>query len=469
MKVYREKRMSKRPCWKFSICVYIVTLFSLFSGYPLKHALADEGSLSLSGLLQFRYDLRYLSDNEGEDHKLHQIADITIRRNEWEHFKFTLAGDMIEDIDSADDDQADRTRTIHDTWDSSIHGYLYVCQAEIYELANLNYARFGRQYVSHELTPTHLDGLNILFDLNLFGKKITPFVYAGLPVCLYEEGNYWDGTEVGGGVHIHLDGSTKITLEYQFIEEDIDMVGSYAESGKNRYEQSALAIRRSFFHKGYGYISLFLLDNSPTQVTTRFSVLFDRLDLDIDASYLYQFEEISKTPTTSVYTGLTGPIKPHHNISLDITKGVYKDSVWVSGGTEWRLLDFGEEESEFNHSYNREYLALIIEDLFVKGLSVFLQADFWQVMDSDNKDRISSSGWEIAYNKPQTINIAIGSSYSLYSYDYFKNTDEKTDVDTFYSDLRYYIQPGLYLDARYQLDRYDIDDHRFIATIGLEM
>jgi hypothetical protein len=105
----------------------------------------------------------------------------------------------------------------------------------------------------------------------------------------------------------------------------------------------------------------------------------------------------------------------------------------------------------------------------VKGLSVFLQADFWQVMDSDNKDRISSSGWEIAYNKPQTINIAIGSFYSLYSYDYFKNTDEKTDVDTFYSDLRYYIQPGLYLDARYQLDRYDIDDHRFIATIGLEM
>ena len=133
-----------------------------------------------------------------------------------------------------------------------------------------------------------------MLDLDLFGIKIRPFAYAGIPVDLYQDHDHLDGTEVGGGAHIFLDRSTKITLEHQVIEEDPDIVGTYRESGKNRYEQSAFAIRRALLHKGYGYISLFLLDNSPKIINTRFSLLVDRLDLDIDASYLYQFKEIRR-------------------------------------------------------------------------------------------------------------------------------------------------------------------------------
>ena len=434
-------------------------------------AFADEGSVSLSGLVQLRYDGRFLSDGEDNDSKLRQIADIYVKDNNWGHFKFTLSGEMIEDIDSADeDDQTDRTRTVHDTWDGSSHGYLYVCQAELYELGYLSYARFGRQYVHHELTTTHIDGLNLLLDFELFGTQVEPFVYAGIPVRLYEEANYWDADQFGGGAHIHLGRATKITLEHQVIEEEPDIVGTYRESGTSRYEQSAFALRRSFFPKGYGYLSLFLLDNCAKHINTRFSLLVDRLDLDIDASYFYQFDEIDEAPTSSpYYTGLIGTIKPYHNVTLDIMKGLYKNRVWISGGTQWRLLDSGEEESEFNHSYNNHYLALIIDDLLMKDVELSLQADFWQVMDSDNEDEILSFGGEIAYEKPQTISISLGSFYSLYRYDYFADTDEKTDVYTVYSDVRYYIRPGLYFDARYELDIYDIHEHRFVATLGLEI
>ena len=463
--------MSNKRSAGCRLCVYLFALFWLLSGSFAQHAIADEGSLSLSGLLQLRYDGRYPSHGKDDDHKLRQIADVCIKENKWGHSRFSLSGDVIEDIDSKDDDnQTDRTRTVHDSWDSSSHGYLYICQAEIYELGYLNYARFGRQYVNHELTTTHLDGLNLLLNFDLFGTQIKPFVYAGIPVRLYEGGDYWDAEEFGGGAHIHLGRSTKITLEHQVIEEEPDIVGSYRESGKNRYEQSAFAIRRSLLHKGYGYVSLFLLDNSPKNVNTRFSLLVDRLDLDIDASYFYQFKEISETPTSSpYYTALTGTIKPYHNFTLDIMKGVYKDRVWISGGTQWRLLDSGEEESEFNHSYNNQYLALIIDDLLMKGVELSLQADFWQVMDSNNEDEILSFGGEIAYEKPKTINISLGSFYSLYKYDYFADTGEKTDVYTVYSDIRYYIKSGLYFDARYELDIYDIREHRFVATLGLEI
>ena len=462
--------MAKKRSMGCKLYIYLFTLLWLFSGSFAEPASAEEGSLSLSGLLQLRYDGRYLSDGEDDDHKLHQIADVYIKDNKWGHFKFTLAGDMIEDIDSEDDDQTDRTRTVHDTWDSSSHGYLYVCQAEIYELDYLNYARFGRQYVNHELPTTHLDGLNLLLDLNFIGTRIKPFAYAGIPVRLYEKGHYWDAQEIGGGAHIHLGRSTKVTLEHQVIEEDPEIAGTYRESGTERYGQSAFAIRQALLHKGYGYISLFLLDNSAKQVNTRFSFLIDRMDLDIDASYFYQFKEIDETPTSSpYYTGLTGTIKPYHNITLDIMKGVYKDRIWVSAGTHWRLLDSGEDETELNHSYNNQYLALIIDDLLMKNVQLSLQADFWRVMDSDNEDELFSFGGEIAYEKLRTITVSLGSFYSLYKYDYFSDTDEKTDVYTIYSDIRYYIQPKLYLDARYELDIYDIHEHRFIATLGLEI
>lgn len=100
--------------------IYLFALFWLFSIYLAGHAFADEGSLSLYGLLQLRHDGRYPSDGKDNDHKLHQIADVYIKEKKWGHFKFTLSGDIIEDIDSKDDDdQTDRTRTVHDTWDSS--------------------------------------------------------------------------------------------------------------------------------------------------------------------------------------------------------------------------------------------------------------------------------------------------------------------------------------------------------------
>ena len=453
------------------LCMCLFTLFWLFSGYFVEFALADEGSISLSGLLELRYDGRYLSDGEGEDHKLHQIVDINMKENKWGHFKFTLAGDLTEDLDGKeDDDQIDRTTTIRDTWGSSTHGFLYVCQGEIYQLGPLDYARLGRQYVNHELATTHLDGFNGLLKLDVFNKRIKPFFYGGIPVRLYEDVHYSDAKEFGGGTHIYWDRWTRITLEHQLIEEEPDIIGTYGTSGESRYEQSAFAIRRSLFSKGYGYISLFLLDNSAKRVNSTFSILLDKLDLEIDASYFYQFDEIDDMPTTtSPYTGLVGPIKPYHNITLDMTKGIYKDSIWLSGGTEWRVLDSGEEESEFNHSYNHHYLALITDDLLMKGIEFSLQADYWQVMDDDNEDSIFTLSGGIEYRKPKKIKLFLGSSYSLFSYDYFADPDEKTDVYTVHSDIRYYVQPKLYFDARYELDIYDIYEHRFIAKVGLEL
>ncbi len=457
-----------------AVPLFTLVLILLWGSPPClaEHRFGDDGAVSISGLMQLRYDGRSLSDGEGEDHKLHQVVDVTLRENKWDHFKFTLSGDLTEDLDGrADEDEIDRTRTIRDTWDSSTHGFLYVCEAEFHGSGPLDYARLGRQYVHHELDTTHLDGLNCLLKLDIFDKRVKPFVYGGIPVRLYDdEADYGDATEIGGGAHIFLDQWTRITLEHQYIREEPGVTGTFEDSGEDSYQQSAVAVRHNLFGKGYGYVSLYLLDDSPKHVNTMFSVLLDKVDLEIDASYFYQFDEIEKTPlAVPPYTGLVGTIKPYHNATLDITKGVYKDHVWVSGGTHWRLLDSGEEETEFNHSFHDEYLAVIIEDLPREGMHLSLQGDFWEVMDSSDEDSIVTVSGEIGYEQRKRFRLSLGTSYALYSYDYFEDTGEKTDVYSIHSNARYYMQPGLYVDGRYELDIYDIYEHRFVATVGMEL
>ncbi len=105
----------------------------------------------------------------------------------------------------------------------------------------------------------------------------------------------------------------------------------------------------------------------------------------------------------------------------------------------------------------------------MKGIQLSLQADRWKVMDDNNEDMILTFTGGIGYEKPQSIRLWLGSSYSLYGYDYFADPDEKTDVYTIHSDIRYYFKASLYFDARYELDIYDIHEHRFIATLGLEI
>ena len=431
----------------------------------------DKPNLSVSGFFELRYDGRFLSDGEEDDQKLHQVLDLHVEENQWGHFRFTFSGDMTEDLDGTEEEnEVDRTITIRDTWNSSAQGFLYLLQGEFYDLGALDYLRFGRQYVKHELGTSHIDGIDCMLKMDIWDKRFKPFAYAGIPVRLYDPGDYTEAQQFGFGTDFFLDRRTRITVEHQFIEEEPDIVGSYMNSEEERYEQSALALKRRFSLKGYGYASLYLLDNSPRHVDTLFSFILDNVDLQLDASYFYQFKEIEESPTlVAPYTGLVGDIKPYHDVKLDATKGIYKDFVWLSAGTRWRFLDSGEDETEFNHSYNNEYLGVIFEDFPKEGVRISVEADFWQVMDSDNDDSIFTLGGQVSYEKSKKLTLSAGSSYALFSYDYFADDNEKTDVYTIYGDVRCFFKERMYCDIRYELDIHDINEHRVIAAVGFEL
>lgn len=466
---------------RVSIKLSLLILFaiSLFIIDAHANIFSEDSPLVSSGFIQLRYDGKILSKDDlivgginygkdYQDHKMFQTADFTLSEKSWGHFRFSMSGDFMEDIDDIRSDESDKTGSIHDSFDKRTNGYLYLLQAEVYNLGIVDYFRLGRQYIDYEI-PSYVDGLNFVLKYD----KINFYAYAGIPVHLYGETEFEDSKQAGGGANMLILPDTKIALEYQYTEEKPAITGSYSEEKTEFFRETAVSIRHSFLDNSYGYFGIVTSDTALQHIEGMASMFFDKMNIGLDVSYLYQIDKIEKKPVTaSPISSLTGTIMPYHHATLDISKGMFNDSVTLSCGGELRLLQSKGDESEFNHSYTHDYLAVTIDDFFIKGMNIGLHGDFFKGIGSDNINSIITGGGEIEYKNNQTYNVTLGSYYSLYKYDYYDDVDqvdEKTNVYTIYSKGRYYIYPWLYADARYELNIHYIYEHRITASVSQQL
>ena len=417
--------------------------------------------------LHFRltYKGAFLSDDAGQDHKLMQQLDWTLREKAWGHFKFSLSGDVREDLDGLSNDPKDRTAGILDAYNERMYGFLYRATAEIYKLGPLEYLRLGRQFVRYELLA-HMDGINV--DFSMLNRRLHLFAYGGIPVRYLDDSDYIDAQTAGAGASMVFSSQTKITLEYQFVNED-GSTGINGTPTEDAQHQAALALRQGFFGYGYGYVAFAMLNEDPRYVKAKFALDFESIGMNLHLSYFGQFIELENMPVSiSPFSNLLGPIHPYHHGKLMLSQMLYKEYLSMAIGGEVRMLADSDDEGPFNHSFHHEYLSLTLEDLPVKHLEYTIHADLWQVIGDDEK-MIFTGGGEIAYNKRKFLKASVGAYYSMYKYDYYLNLDEQTDVYTLYADGKYYFLDWLYMRARYEMNVYDIYDHRVTVTFGQEL
>ena len=141
------------------------------------------------------------------------------------------------------------------------------------------------------------------------------------------------------------------------------------------------------------------------------------------------------------------------------------------GGVDLRRLvdEDDDDESQFNHSFYHAYIASSVENLFLNGLQLTLQGDIWQQNNKNiNDEMIITGGGEMAYEISRKARFRLGSFYTLYKYDYYEDDDENTDVYTIFSDARYVFTNQIYIACKYELDIYDIYEHRFTLTTGYQ-
>jgi hypothetical protein len=193
-------------------------------------------------------------------------------------------------------------------------------------------------------------------------------------------------------------------------------------------------------------------------------------DLEVIFTYYHQLEEIDQMPFfSSSYINLLGPIKPYQQFTIYLSKNFINNKYSMFGGVDLRRLVDEDDESEFNHSFYHAYIASSVENLFLKGLQLTLQGDIWQQQNKNSDDEmIITGGGEIAYEISRKARFRLGSFYTLYQYDYYEDDDEHTDVYTIFSDARYVFTNQIYIACKYELDIYDIYEHRFTLTTGYQ-
>ena len=107
------------------------------------------------------------------------------------------------------------------------------------------------------------------------------------------------------------------------------------------------------------------------------------------------------------------------------------------------------EQGPFNREFSRQFAVAQMFDLMLKGLSFSITSEAWEAGVRD----YATSGYDLGYRfrlLGASGRLNIGSSFSIYKYDYYELLGERSEVRTNYLIAKVPVGAGLSLDGRYE-------------------
>ncbi|MFH2063884.1 MAG: hypothetical protein ABIK15_01645 [Pseudomonadota bacterium] len=412
---------------------------------------ARSGDEALSGHVRFRYQAKHAPDESNTSHYLFQSLDASYLPLTNDS-GLVVSGDLYENVGGQDQ----RPESVWTTY-GDVHGFIHESYVQLNDIISTLDAKAGRQYVSHEL-PVHLDGVHTQYRFP--GGRGAAYLFGGYAADPYGDTPWDSSRQVGIGAHYRIADRTRTGIEYLGTREEAP------DTADETFHQAALSLAHHF-DKSRAGLSLTSFDSDVASFKLSASFLESMgIDSEISLSYFHQLTEIQRMPTSqSPFISLLGPVKPYQQISIYADKGFSEHSFHVSTGLDVRNLLKNENESEYNHSYMHAYIAFDRTDLWSQNLRLTVQADYWRNMDAgtDGKN-LWTGGGEMEYGFTPKTAFALGSYYSLFTYDYYTDLDEKTDVYSIFSRIRHRIGKSLQIKGEYELDLYDQQEHRLNLT-----
>ena len=143
-------------------------------------------------------------------------------------------------------------------------------------------------------------------------------------------------------------------------------------------------------------------------------------------------------------------------MSFLVYKG-FEDWLGLEAGADFRLLEDQGDESDYNHEFSRYFASASVWDVFAEGLEANVTGEVW---DAAGNDYTSLSG-EVGYQIIEEVKASVGTSYSLYKYDYYLDS-EREDIQTYYSKVRYEPWKSTRLELGYEFEQDDYDDYHTV-------
>lgn len=416
----------------------------------------------LMGTFTTNYQFRTtkVDGHRESDNDLYEKLRVDYSGNPEKGFEIHLFGTARQDLDG-DQDRSDffPFEDIGDTYDTWWSGKLYEAHIDFNNpLSYISQVRVGRQSGTRD-EPVFFDGIAADFTAS---EKLKMTLYGGVAVHFYELNDDWGSDYLGGaGLDYSPFRKTMLSLDYLHVHDERDpFLG--ADQNDDLLSLKAWQQFGAFFRTMAAYRQL---NNEPRDIKVRAVQAFSSLDVDLSLAYFKQFREQKELSNElSLYYDVIGTSDPYQSFDIKIRK-FFGRRYALDLGYFTRDLVSDYQESAFNRKYQRAFVVFDMADVFADGLSFALTGEYW---DTENKTEYNSAGLDATYRfkkEKKSGNIALGTYYSLYKYDYYTLLGEREDVQTYYVKTKMPLGKATTMNARYEYE--DSIENYHVLRVGI--
>ncbi|MEE8107460.1 MAG: hypothetical protein V3T86_18145 [Planctomycetota bacterium] len=362
---------------------------------------------------------------------------------------------------------------LYNTWDTfsgAVNGRLYELYVQTESKGNVN-GRLGRMFYE-EGTWMHFDGGRLDLDLKDTSPGLQAYLVGGVPVRFGDNNNRNGNWLVGGVFKGQIETPrTRWRLEYLHISEEfegindpvVDPVSQPVSLPAEQFDDDWMGA--TIWHRTedkrlslFGRLSTLNWQLNELHLRGRWRT--DDGKWTVLGEWYQMFERlIDVVNDLTPYVPMLGSYEPFGRLTGRVT---YRDPKWIAqAGLSYRtLLDDG-IESLFNHEYVNYYFTFTRLDL-EQGK---LDATFTATGYSTDQNETHAVGGSLDYRLQVDLTLSTGLDYSLWKYDYFRDTEHE-DVWSFWFRTQWKFKQNTTVEGFVE-----IDDDRFATytTLGLRV
>jgi hypothetical protein len=353
--------------------------------------------------------------------------DVTMPREK--RYEFHFLGAFRNDLDGEQDRQGYYPlEDIGDTGTATHKEYIYEAHLDAnYLLAAMPQLRLGRQAGTRD-EPIFFDG--VAADLGP-GRRFNLTVYGGRAVHFFEldtpEG---DDALWGAGVDYEVIPPTRLSLDYLSVDDIRD-------PGNDRQDELiSLRIAQYLTEHWRLLVKGRNINGAPRDVRLRSLTAFPAASVDVSVIYFRQMRAQNELSNeTSLYFDIVGQSEPFQSLDLKVRWQPGEDYAFDVGTFKRELLEPETTQGPFNREFSRSYLVFEVDNLILTGAFLGLTGERWK---SDTTE-VGTHGFDLGYKYQSGLRkgrVTLGSYFSLYKYDYYLELGERTEVRTYYVDVK---------------------------------
>jgi hypothetical protein len=334
-----------------------------------------------------------------------------------------------------------------DTHRSRSSGYLYEAHLDLNDpLAKVTQLRLGRQAGMRD-EPVFFDGIAV----DVGGEKLNLTLYGGAAVHFYEINSRWGGDVLeGAGLDVYPTALTGLSFDYLAVRDERTFM---AEDGIRHDRLFAVKLTQRFAQYNRFTAKYRYLNSEPRDISVNASAVFPEGEAEMSVGYFRQFRTQNELSNEfSLFFDVIGQSAPYQNYDLKIRK-FFAGFIAIDVGYFRReLLDAPLDRGPFDREFTRKYVDGEITDFIVPGLSWAVIAEWWESGQRTFRTLGSDLSYAVKRKSGKQAKISVGTSYSLFKYDYYIDLGVRERVRTYYFTSKYPLSAQVSMNAGYEFE-----------------